>query len=108
MRLVTDSSVAIETLWRFLSYRGTGTGIASAIQKLLLLKPQGVGRFTEIGIPGPEIMAPFVGVCQTVFGVLFTLGPLTRFAAITMIIECQRNGGSKSLLAPNGFSGTDG
>jgi uncharacterized membrane protein YphA (DoxX/SURF4 family) len=42
----------------------------------------GVGRFAKIGIPAPEIMAPFVGVCEVVCGVLFLLGLLTRFAAV--------------------------
>jgi putative oxidoreductase len=32
-------------------------------------------------------MAPFVGVCEIVCGVLFILGLLTRFAAITMTIN---------------------
>jgi hypothetical protein len=40
---------------------------------------QGVGRFAKIGIPAPEIMAPFVGVCKIVCGVLFLVGLLTRF-----------------------------
>ena len=32
-------------------------------------------------------MAPFVGICEIVCGVLFILGLLTRFAAVTMIIN---------------------
>jgi putative oxidoreductase len=53
----------------------------------LLPESLGVGRFTKIGIPNPEIMAPFVGVCEIICGVLFILGLLTRFAAVTMIIN---------------------
>src|SRR5476651_746013 len=64
-----------------------GVFLSEGIQKFLLPEAQGVGRFTKIGIPNPEIMAPFVGVCEIVCGVLFILGLLTRFAAITMIID---------------------
>jgi uncharacterized membrane protein YphA (DoxX/SURF4 family) len=46
-----------------------------------------VGRFARIGIPAPEVMAPFVGVCEVACGVLFLLGLLTRFAAFTMTIN---------------------
>jgi uncharacterized membrane protein YphA (DoxX/SURF4 family) len=41
----------------------------------------------KIGIPSPEILAPFVGVCEIVCGLLFLVGLLTRFAAIVMIIN---------------------
>jgi len=60
---------------------------SEGIQKFLFPDALGVGRFTKIGIPVPEIMAPFVGVCEVVCGVLFLLGLLTRFAAITMTIN---------------------
>src|SRR3954468_12994456 len=56
-------------------------------QKFLYPDALGVGRFTKIGIPAPEVMAPFVGVCEITCGVLFLLGLLTRFAAITMTIN---------------------
>src|SRR5262252_9110989 len=61
--------------------------LSEGIQKFLYPDALGVGRFTKIGIPAPEIMAPFVGVCEVVCGVLFLLGLLTRFAAATMIIN---------------------
>src|ERR1041384_7528477 len=61
--------------------------LSEGIQKFLFPDAQGVGRFTKIGIPSPEIMAPFVGVCEIVCGVLFLVGLQTRFAAITMIIN---------------------
>src|SRR5450755_1430565 len=64
-----------------------GVFLSEGIQKFLMPETQGVGRFTKIGIPNPEIMAPFVGVCEIVCGVLFILGLLTRFAAVTMIIN---------------------
>src|SRR5438477_10782201 len=64
-----------------------GVFLSEGIQKFLYPDALGVGRFAKIGIPAPEVMAPFVGVCETVCGVLFLLGLLTRFAAVTMIID---------------------
>lgn len=48
---------------------------------------QGVGRFTKIGIPAPDIMATFVGGLEIVGGILLILGLLTRLIAIPFIIE---------------------
>ena len=64
-----------------------GVFLSEGIQKFLFPDALGVGRFTKIGIPAPEVMAPFVGVCEIVCGVLFLLGLLTRFAAVTMMID---------------------
>ncbi len=64
-----------------------GVFLSEGIQKFLFSNDQGVGRFIKIGIPAPEIMAPFVGVCEIVCGVLFLLGLFTGLAAITMIIN---------------------
>jgi uncharacterized membrane protein YphA (DoxX/SURF4 family) len=61
--------------------------LSEGIQKFLYADALGAGRFTKIGIPAPEVMAPFVGVCEVVCGVLFLLGLLTRFAAVTMVIN---------------------
>jgi putative oxidoreductase len=64
-----------------------GVFLSEGVQKFLYPDAQGVGRFAKIGIPAPEVMAPFVGVCEIVCGVFFLLGLLTRFAAITMTIN---------------------
>jgi putative oxidoreductase len=61
--------------------------LSEGIQKFLFPDALGVGRFAKIGIPIPDIMAPFVGVWEIVCGVLFLLGLLTRFAALIMIIN---------------------
>jgi putative oxidoreductase len=61
--------------------------LSEGIQKFLFPVEQGVGRFAKIGIPAPEILAPFVGVCEIICGGLFLVGLLTRFAAVTMIIN---------------------
>src|SRR5437867_194142 len=48
---------------------------------------QGVGRFAKLGIPVPEVMAPFVAVLEIVGGILLISGTLTRLIAIPFIIE---------------------
>jgi uncharacterized membrane protein YphA (DoxX/SURF4 family) len=61
--------------------------LSEGVQKFLFPEALGAGRFAKIGIPAPEAMAPFVGVCEVVCGVVFLLGLLMRYAAVTMIIE---------------------
>ena len=61
--------------------------LAEGIQKFLFQDALGVGRFVKIGIPAPEIMAPFVGVVEIVCGVLLLFGLLTRLAAVPLIIN---------------------
>ena len=48
---------------------------------------QGVGRFTKLGIPFPEVSANFVAVLEIVGGLLLILGLLTRFISFLFIIE---------------------
>jgi putative oxidoreductase len=81
--LTTDAPAAVILIRLIVG----GVFLSEGIQKFLYPEALGVGRFTKIGIPAPEIMAPFVGVCEIVCGVLFLLGLFTRFAAITMIID---------------------
>jgi putative oxidoreductase len=61
--------------------------LSEGIQKFLFSDSLGVGRFIKIGIPSPEIMAPFVGVVEIVCGVFILIGLITRFAAIPLIID---------------------
>jgi putative oxidoreductase len=61
--------------------------LSEGIQKFLFSDQLGVGRFTKIGIPAPEVMAPFVGWVEIVCGSLVLLGLLTRLAAIPLIID---------------------
>lgn len=61
--------------------------LSEGIQKFLFPDALGVGRFAKIGIPSPEVLAPFVGACEIVCGFLLLLGLLTRLAAIPMIID---------------------
>ena len=64
-----------------------GVFLSEGIQKFLFADAVGAGRFVKIGIPYPEIMAPFVGVFEIGCGALMLLGLLTRLAAIPMIIN---------------------
>ena len=61
--------------------------LSEGIQKFLFPDELGVGRFMKIGIPAPAVMAPFVGVCEIVFGALILMGLLTRIATIPLIID---------------------
>jgi len=60
--------------------------VPEGIQKLIYPDILGAGRFTKIGIPFPDLMGPFVGVVETVCGLLIIIGLLTRLASIPLII----------------------
>ncbi len=64
-----------------------GVFLSEGVQKFLFPGDLGVGRFTKIGIPFPEVMAPFVGVVEIVGGMLLLAGFLTRLAAIPLVIN---------------------
>ncbi len=51
------------------------------------LHNQGVGRFTKLGFPFPELTAHFVGGLEIVGGILLIAGFLTRIIAIPFVIE---------------------
>jgi putative oxidoreductase len=48
---------------------------------------QGVGRFTKLGIPAPELTADFIGGLEIVGGLLLIAGLFTRIIAIPFIVE---------------------
>jgi uncharacterized membrane protein YphA (DoxX/SURF4 family) len=48
---------------------------------------QGVGRFTKLGIPAPQLTAPFVAGLEIVGGALLIAGLLTRFISIPFVVE---------------------
>ncbi|MGH1571231.1 DoxX family protein [Methylobacterium sp. P31] len=56
------------------------------VQKLLHPEVLGAGRFARIGIPYPELMGPFVGVVETVCGLLIIVGLVTRAAAVPLLV----------------------
>jgi len=61
--------------------------LTEGIQKFLFPNEVGAGRFARIGIPSPDLMAPFVGVVEIACGTLILFGLLTRLAAIPLIID---------------------
>jgi uncharacterized membrane protein YphA (DoxX/SURF4 family) len=64
-----------------------GVFLSEGIQKFLYPLELGTGRFIKIGIPAPDVMAPFVGVVEIVCGLLFIAGLLTRLAAVPLIVD---------------------
>ena len=81
--LVTDASAGVVLVRALVG----GVFLAEGIQKFLFPVELGVGRFSKIGIPSPEVMAPFVGVVEIAGGVLLLVGLLTRLAAIPLIVD---------------------
>jgi uncharacterized membrane protein YphA (DoxX/SURF4 family) len=59
--------------------------LSEGIQKFLFPAALGVGRFTKIGIRHPQILAPFVGVCEIPLGALLIIGLFTRLATIPLL-----------------------
>jgi putative oxidoreductase len=60
--------------------------LSEGIQKFLFSAALGAGRFAQIGIPNPQIMAPFVGAVEILFGGLLILGLFTRLATVPLLI----------------------
>lgn len=61
--------------------------LSEGIQKFLFPDSLGVGRFVKIGIPWPNVMAPFVGVVEIACGTLLLIGFLTRLATVPLLID---------------------
>jgi putative oxidoreductase len=59
--------------------------LSEGVQKFLFPDTLGVGRFVKIGIPWPQVMAPFVGTVEILCGTLVLVGLFTRFAAIPLL-----------------------
>jgi len=60
--------------------------LSEGIQKFINPGDVGSGRFAKIGLPSPEILAPFVGSFEIVCGLLVLAGFLTRLAVIPLIV----------------------
>ena len=82
--------------------------LSEGIQKFLFPDSLGVGRFVKIGIPSPQVMAPFVGVVEIVCGSLLLIGLLTRLATVPLLIDIAVALYSTKIVtfAKNGFWGT--
>ncbi len=64
-----------------------GVFFSEGVQKFLYPGEVGTARFAKIGIPFPELTAPFVGVVEIVCGILLLAGLLTRLAAVPLVIN---------------------
>ena len=64
-----------------------GVFFLEGIKKFLFADQWGAGRFARIGIPIPGLMGPFVGIVETVCGLLLLLGLFTRLASLPLIID---------------------
>lgn len=64
-----------------------GVFLAEGIQKFLFPAALGVGRFIKLGIPAPQLFAPFVGVVEIVCGAFLIIGLFARLATIPLIID---------------------
>jgi putative oxidoreductase len=82
--------------------------LSEGIQQFLFPDALGVGRFAKIGIPWPQVMAPFVGVVEIVCGSLLLIGLITRLAVTPLLIDiCVALYSTKIVTLPkNGFWGT--
>jgi len=82
--------------------------LSEGIQKFLFPDSLGVGRFVKIGIPSPQVMAPFVGVVEIVCGALVLVGLFTRLATVPLLIDIAVAIYSTKIVtfAKNGFWGT--
>jgi putative oxidoreductase len=61
--------------------------LSEGIQKFLFPAELGVGRFIKIGIPWPEVMAPFVGVVEIGGGLLLIANVLPPYSAIVLLVD---------------------
>src|SRR3954470_18151243 len=90
----------IDTLWQWVFNPPDNAPAATILLRLMaggvflwegILKfvytNQGVGRFTKLGFPFPELTAHFVATLEIAGGILLILGFLTRFAAVVFVIE---------------------
>lgn len=64
-----------------------GVFLSEGIQKFLYPDIMGVERFAKIGIPAPQMMAPFSGAVEISAGFLLLIGVLTRLAAVPLLIN---------------------
>ncbi len=60
--------------------------LSEGIQKFLYPATVGAGRFAKIGLPSPELLAPFVGTVEMVCGALVVIGLALRLAAVPLAI----------------------
>jgi uncharacterized membrane protein YphA (DoxX/SURF4 family) len=62
-----------------------GIFLSEGLQKFLYPDEVGAGRFLKIGLPSPEILAPFVGSVEMTCGLCILVGLLTRLALMPLL-----------------------
>jgi uncharacterized membrane protein YphA (DoxX/SURF4 family) len=62
-----------------------GIFLSEGLQKFLYADDVGAGRFAKIGLPLPELLAPFVGSVEVVCGGLVLAGVLARLAILPLL-----------------------
>jgi len=82
--------------------------LSEGIQKFLFPNSLGIERFVKIGIPSPQVMAPFVGAVEIACGILVLIGLITRLATVPLLVDIAVAIYSTKIvaLAKNGFWGT--
>ncbi len=60
--------------------------LSEGIQKFLFPAQVGAGRFARIGLPAPELLAPFVGAFEAACGAAVLAGLLTRLASVPLAV----------------------
>ena len=60
--------------------------LSEGLQKFLFPESVGAVRFEKIGLPSPELLAPFVGSFEIACGLFILIGLLTRLASTPLVI----------------------
>lgn len=79
--------------------------LTEGVQKFLFPAALGVGRFTQLALPHPTLLAPFVADVEVVCGLFLLVGLLTRISALALLIDiCVAIAVTKvPMLARDGF-----
>ncbi|RYE86551.1 MAG: DoxX family protein, partial [Myxococcales bacterium] len=64
-----------------------GILVSEGIQKFLFPAELGAGRFSRIGLPAPDLLAPFVALVEIGGGAALVLGLVTRLVAAPLLVS---------------------
>ncbi len=79
--------------------------LTEGVQKFLFPATLGVGRFTQLALPHPGLLAQFVADVEVVAGLFLLVGLLTRLSALALLVDiCVAIAVTKlPMLARDGF-----
>jgi uncharacterized membrane protein YphA (DoxX/SURF4 family) len=79
--------------------------LTEGAQKFLFPDALGVGRFAQLGLPHPALLAPFVADVEVVAGLFLLVGLVTRLSALALLADiCVAIAVTKlPMLAKDGF-----